>query len=83
MPSCLRHALMLRLRMLARRVLWELTVRLCPRSQAMMRLLYTAIFLGTVSCITEFILKFLKVRESRRHVAEWHNAVVCCWLSLL
>ena len=48
-----------------------------------MRLLYVAIFLGTVSCVTEFILKFVKVRGSRPHAAEWRCAVVCWRLSLL
>ena len=32
-----------------------------------MRLLYVAIFLGAVSCITEFVLKFVKVRGARAH----------------
>ena len=37
--------------------------RLLP--QVMMRLLHVAIFLGAVSCITEFILKFKKVHNVR------------------
>ena len=30
-----------------------------------MRLLYVAIFLGAVACITEFVLKLAKVRSNR------------------
>ena len=42
-----------------------LTVRPFSRLQAMMRLLYVAIFLGAVSCITEVVLKFGKARSRR------------------
>lgn len=49
-----------------------------PVAQAMMRLLHVAIFLATVSCITEFVLKFVKVRVSRVVAPNW-SCLWVCW----
>lgn len=42
-----------------------------------MRLLYLAIFVATVACITEFVLKFTKVRISTLCAPDWPCVLVC------